>query len=62
MNKAIVLLTLALVLGIAAAPTVAAACPPTAGRTCYPTPVTEGINCASAWAGDWTDEFFTDCI
>lgn len=62
MNKAIVLLTLALVLGVAAAPTAAADCPPAAGRHCTPTPVTEGINCVSEWAGDWTDEFFTDCI
>lgn len=63
MNKALVLLTLALVIGIAAAPTVTAACPPNGRVYCGPaTPVGAFVGCVIDAAGDFAAEAAADCL
>ena len=62
MNKTLVLLTLALALGIAAAPTAAASCPPTWPPRCEIPPVGQGVGCAIDNVGIYVGQIFTDCL
>ena len=63
MNKAIVVLTLALALGVAVAPTAAASCPPSGpGYYCDLVPIGQGVGCIITWYGDYASEAADDCL
>ena len=62
MNKALLVLTLALVAGLALAPTAAADCPPTHAQACPLIPLGEGVGCLIDRTGDLAAEIARDCL
>ena len=63
MKTALVLLTLALAVGVALAPTAAASCPPTTLTYCgHVTPLGSWVGCQIDSAGNYIAEAARDCL